>query len=584
MSIRKLARQGAAALAAMMVLAGLLAAYAINEIRFGGEMHRINQQLHEFNADILPPPGYLIESYLEASLLAADPSGVEERAKRLAKLEADFEARTAHWAASDLDPALRDRFALTAGRDAQAFWAVVKDELIPAARRGDRAGVDSASARLAEVYAAHRKEVDAMVSGAAAHQERLAEAARATIAGTAVMLVLAALMVGGSVLAGLLLLRKRVIWPLYDTAQVMERMAGGDLEAGERSDHGSDEFGMVTRAIEVFRTSARAERAAATKQQQVVEALGTSLGHLARGDLAHRMTVSLAAEFEPLREGFNTSIERLAAMIGNVRSSAESVGIGAREIHSASDDLATRNERQAASLEETAATMNQVTGLVEASAANAARVREAMAATHAEATEGGEVVARAVTAMGKIEASAQEIRQIIDIIDGIAFQTNLLALNAGVEAARAGPAGAGFAVVATEVRALAQRSADAAQGIKTLIHASTEQVSEGVALVGETGSLLGAIVGRLGDITASVTEIAEAAASQASNLAQINTAVGDMDRMTQQNAAMVEEATAAAHSLAAEADELAGLVAQFRLEAQRAPAGHGLTGAWRQAA
>jgi methyl-accepting chemotaxis protein len=205
---------------------------------------------------------------------------------------------------------------------------------------------------------------------------------------------------------------------------------------------------------------------------------------------------------------------------------------------------------------------------VRESAANAARVQSAMAETHGQASAGGDVVRRAVEAMGAIEASAQAIRQVIDVIDGIAFQTNLLALNAGVEAARAGEAGAGFAVVASEVRALAQRSAEAAQGIKAMVGTSSAQVTDGVALVGETGTLLAGIVTRVGMVSSEVSSIAEASATQAASLSQVNAAIGDMDRVTQQNAAMVEQATAAAQSLAGEAGELAALVAQFRIATQ----------------
>lgn len=572
MSIRNVSRRGAAALAAVIVVAAALSAFAINEIRFGGEMHRTNQQLHEFNADILPPPGYLIESYLEATLIARDPASVDERAKRLAALEKDFNARFQHWAASDLELALRDGFATTVREDGKAFWALVDTKLIPAARAGDRAAIDKAADEIGTVYAAHRQRIDRLVTEAAAHQVTLADTASTTLTLTTVMLVFAALMVGGGVGAGLVLLRNRVVWPLHDTASVMERMAGGDLSAGERSDHGSDEIGTMTRAIEVFRSSARSERANALAQQQVVEALETALARLAEGDFTHRITAALAPEYEPLRKRFNRSVDRLAGMMASVRQTADGVGTGAREIHMASSDLATRNERQAANLEETAATLGQITALVQGSAANAARVQAAMADTHAQASQGGDVVRRAVEAMSAIAASAQAIRQVVDVIDGIAFQTNLLALNAGVEAARAGEAGAGFAVVANEVRALAQRSAEAAQGIKAMVGTSNVQVTEGVALVGETGTLLAAIVTRVGEVNGEVADIAGAAGSQAASLAQINAAIGDMDRMTQQNAAMVEQATAAAQSLADEAGELAALVAQFRIDRPAASA------------
>ncbi|USI74561.1 methyl-accepting chemotaxis protein [Sphingomonas morindae] len=216
--------------------------------------------------------------------------------------------------------------------------------------------------------------------------------------------------------------------------------------------------------------------------------------------------------------------------------------------------------------------------MVQETARSASEVRTAIGETHREATDGGAVVSEAIAAMGAIEKSAQEIKQIIDLIDGIAFQTNLLALNAGVEAARAGDAGRGFAVVASEVRALAQRSTSAAKDIKDLITKSAEQVGSGVQLVGQTGTVLQKIVSRVGAVRSLVASISDSAETQATNLGEVNRAVGEMDKMTQQNAAMVEESTAAARSLAAEADELATLVSRFRTDSVRtATAGGAVT-------
>ena len=565
MSIQQMSKRAAIALTGVIAVAGVVSAFSINAIRFGGEMHRTNQQLHEFNADILPPPAYLLESYLEANLLARDPGSVEDRAQTLAALEDAFATRAEYWAASDLQPGLREGLAGTVRTDGTAFWAVVNDRLIPAARRGDQAALDAALQQLGTAYQSHRTEIDQLVKDAADHQATLADSAATTLAITIAVLVLAGLLIAAGVAAAVVQLRRKVITPLSATAAVMESMAAGDLDAGVTTTHRNDEVGTMTRAIEVFRASAQAERDNAVKQQQIVAALGTSLGKLAEGDFTYRMTGALAPEYESLREGFNTSVSKLADMLRQVRATAQGVGTGSSEIHTASDDLAMRNEQQAASLEETAATMNQVTSLVQQSAENAARVQSAMTNTHNQATTGGDVVRRAVDAMSAIEKSASEIRQIIDVIDGIAFQTNLLALNAGVEAARAGEAGAGFAVVASEVRALAQRSADAARDIKALILTSSQQVSQGVQLVDETGGLLQSIVSQIGEVNVQVAEIAVAAGSQASSLAQINNSVGDMDRVTQQNAAMVEQATAAARSLASEAAELGRLVGAFQL-------------------
>ncbi len=558
-------------------VAAILSATSIDRIRFGGEMHRTNQQLHEFNADILPPPAYLIESYLEATLIARDPASVETRAGRLTALEAAFGERARYWAASDLEPGLRDGLAETVERDGRAFWALVDEELVPAARRGDRVAVDRASRRLADAYAAHRAQIDRLVADAAQYQTALARDAADTLALTTAILVLAGLLIAAGVGAALVLLRRRVIEPLAQTATVMQDMAAGNLDAGVTTDHRNDEVGTMTRAIEVFRASAHAERANAIKQQEIVDALSHSLDRLAVGDLTYRMNGPLPPEYETLRDGFNVSVDRLATMMQQVKASAQGVGTGADEIHYASNDLASRNEQQAASLEETAATMNQVTALVQQSAQSTARVQTAMTQTHQQASDGGEVVRHAVDAMTGIAHSASEIRQIIDVIDAIAFQTNLLALNAGVEAARAGEAGSGFAVVATEVRALAQRSADAARDIKRLILSSSEQVGQGVTLVNETGTLLESILKGLGEVNTQVADIAGTAASQAASLAQINIAFGDVDRVTQQNAAMVEQSTAAARSLANEAAELGRLVDQFRVDQHEAErAGEGL--------
>lgn len=363
--------------------------------------------------------------------------------------------------------------------------------------------------------------------------------------------------------------------PYVETVVRMEKLATGDLTSPiQFTDHG-DCVGRMTKAMTQFRQNAiQLNDAMADQKGVVVETLSQALGQLAEGDLTQRITSLTGTEHQVLQDAFNASVGKLEAMIGAVRATAGGVRTSSDEIRAASEDLALRNEQQAASLEETAASVGTTVGLTRQSADNATAARSAIALTHERATQGGTVVGKAVAAMGAIEHSAREITQIIDVIDGIAFQTNLLALNAGVEAARAGEAGKGFAVVANEVRALAQRSADAARDIKTLIGKSTAHVGDGVNLVGETGTLLAEIVAQVGAVTEQVNEIAETAAAQATNLEQVNSAVGSIDRMTQQNAAMVEQATAATRSLSSEAQRLGELVAQFKVAGSAGGSGY----------
>ena len=355
----------------------------------------------------------------------------------------------------------------------------------------------------------------------------------------------------------------RICDPYVNTVLRMEALASGDVSSPIAYTDHKDCVGRMAKAMATFRANSTALDGSKAAEAQIVDALSGGLKKLSNNQLDFQLNEPFAANYDELRKDFNAAVSSLGTAMRSVRASAASVHNGATEIRSASDDLAQRNERQAANLEEAASAMNQVTDNIKLTAERATVVQRTISNTHNEATEGGEVVARATSAMGAIEKSAQEIGQIVSVIDAIAFQTNLLALNAGVEAARAGDAGKGFAVVATEVRALAQRSADAAKDIKELITASSRQVGEGVTLVAETGALLEKILTSIGDITGLMTEIADNANAQSLNLQQINTTVGEMDRMTQQNAAMVEESTAASRSLADEANELTALVSRF---------------------
>jgi len=299
--------------------------------------------------------------------------------------------------------------------------------------------------------------------------------------------------------------------------------------------------------------------------ENVVTTLGDALARLKSGDLTFRLRDPFSEAYEPTRNDLNAVIEQLQSIMARVSVSTQGVRSGAEEIGAAADDLSRRTEQQAASLEETAAALDEITATVRRTAEGAKQASKAVKTAKTDAEHSGMVVQDAVSAMARIETSARQISQIIGVIDEIAFQTNLLALNAGVEAARAGDAGRGFAVVASEVRALAQRSADAAKEIKSLISASSQEVETGVKLVGETGEALTGIVGKVLEIAELVDEIAASAQEQAGGLHQVNAAVNQMDTVTQQNAAMVEQSTAASHGLASETLELTRLLSQFNI-------------------
>ncbi len=390
--------------------------------------------------------------------------------------------------------------------------------------------------------------------------------------------------------AALVLVRRSVTGPLARLSGSMKTLAEGRFDTDIAGADRRDEIGAMARAVHVFREAgiaklrleseaaghgeeidaerrrtAELDRAAADVQASIVHAVGTGLSRLASGDLTTRLSGAFPPDSLKLQSDFNAAVETLQQTIVTIVRATGHIQSGTGEISQASDDLSRRTEQQAASLEETAAALDEITATVRKTADGAEHARTIVAAAKGDAERSGEIVADAITAMAGIERSSGQISQIIAVIDEIAFQTNLLALNAGVEAARAGEAGRGFAVVASEVRALAQRSADAAKEIKTLIRASGSQVAEGVGLVGQAGRALGRIAAQVADINAVVLEIAASAKEQATGLAEVNTAVNQMDQVTQQNAAMVEQSTAASHGLAREADELGRLVARFQV-------------------
>jgi methyl-accepting chemotaxis protein len=378
--------------------------------------------------------------------------------------------------------------------------------------------------------------------------------------------------------------------PIAQITSVMRRLAAGDLDTAISGDNRADEIGEMARALGVLKENAlvklrveeesnraRAEAEAERRRNdehklatdreidQAVGALASGLNRLAQGDLSVKLGTAFAGRLDQLRVDFNASVEHLRDTLTRIQSNAATIHAKGSDLDHSAVELSQRTESQAASLEETAASVDEITSTVRATADRAREANAAVSRTRRTADDSATVVESAIAAMGRIEQASVQIEQIIDVIDEIAFQTNLLALNAGIEAARAGETGKGFAVVAQEVRELAQRSAEAAREIKTLITRSSEEVRGGSRLVLDTGAVLSEISRQIMVASRHVENIATAAEEQSAALQEINGSVNSMDQMTQQNAAAAARTREASRDLSAEADQLLALVSRFRL-------------------
>jgi len=383
---------------------------------------------------------------------------------------------------------------------------------------------------------------------------------------------------------------KSVTGPVGRLKASMQAIADEDVSRDVPETDRKDEIGEMARVVSVLRQSVaeraelreregeqqvrlEAERSESERRQHAVsqgqtdamQTVGQALERLANGDLTASID-TIAPEYAKLREDFNRAVDALSGVIASISRSTDIVYGSASGIAEAANNLSHRTEQQAASLEETAAALDEITATVRNASDRAGEASRMVAETKQSTGRSGTIVRDAVAAMSRIEDASSRIGQIIGVIDEIAFQTNLLALNAGVEAARAGEAGRGFAVVAQEVRELAQRSANAAKEIKGLISNSAAEVSTGVALVRSTGDALDEIESLVNKVNDQVTSIATSAREQAVGLAEVNTAVNQMDQMTQQNAAMVEETNAAGQTLTRESEQLKALLGNFRLD------------------
>ncbi|MDI7923008.1 methyl-accepting chemotaxis protein [Ferirhizobium litorale] len=584
------------ALFGIVVISGLIAsigiqAYAFNKLRVNGEVYKQIIYGKDLVADILPPPLYLIESYMLALEAARRPALAAPNIARIENvLKPAYEDRRRYWIDSTLKNELKQKLLEDVLVKGDEFWQVIVEDLMPAIHTNDPAAIDTALEKLEHNFHVHEKAVNELVEMA---NNFLAEAERGAAEQTSLLSAVTAVAALASIallVGGLYTFRRRAVMPLAAMRDYMAVLASGDYSREVPYVRRADEIGAMARAVTVFRESAeernairrgqdaerqaraeedaavaRAREEEAMARDHVIASLSVGLEHLSSGDLTVRLERPFAPAYEKLRAEFNTSVRMLCDAMKEISAATDIVQSGSSDIASGTDDLAQRTEHQAASLEQAASALDQITATVRASSERAHEAGAMMVKTKESAGNSAAIVEEAVVAMEKIEESSAQIRKIINVIDEIAFQTNLLALNAGVEAARAGEAGKGFAVVAQEVRDLAGRSANLAKEINALIATSSTQVAAGVSLVSRTGEALGDIDRQLLAVTALIEAIVRSSSEQSTALVEVNTAVNRMDQVTQQNAAMVQETNSACRHLGEEALKLNRLLSRFQM-------------------
>jgi methyl-accepting chemotaxis protein len=546
----------------------LLAHMTIKEVGIGNETYSGIVDGKDFVADFLPPALYPVEAFADAHVIDGNPLAYAEVAPRIVSNKEAYSQRHTHWqrkfahseVMSQTEWSAIDKQFTTLGAK---FWEEMESRFLPAAQSKNELAMGASIERLNRViddYRSLMRKLTDTVGAKVVAQEAVAVQMAWTdekelLAIGAGMTVLIAVIV--------YLAQTLVVNALAKLEVAMRKLAAGELETIVPFISRKDEIGKMAQSLDVFKAMALRDQENKRGLEHVIQVVGGSLAALSRGDLTHRISEPFPEATDRLRISFNAAADELATVIATVKHGADGMKSGTEEIAQASDDLSRRTETQAANLEETAAAVAEIVATVKKTANGAGHARQVVSMAKEEADKSGDVVRKAVDAMNGIEKSSAKINQIIGVIDEIAFQTSLLALNAGVEAARAGDAGRGFAVVAAEVRALAQRSADAAKEIKDLLSTSRTQVEQGVQLVGDTGISLRSIIDRVAEINSVVAEIAAGAEQQSTSLQEVNAAVDQMDQVTQQNAAMVEQATAATRTLTQQSAELAEMVAKF---------------------
>ncbi len=581
----------------LIVAVGLVASVGLqsmtlNQLKIRGPIYQDIVNEKDLIADILPPPLFVIEPYLLLTENVVHPERLADNLARLAALRRDYESRKAYWKTVSMTPDERHLLEEGVIRTADAFWADVDRDFDGGAAK---AGDGQALTRLMALFYQHREAVERLVAATTGHLAR-SEADSViqgnrlqgmALAGSAVSVML--------FMAGVFLIRRRVVRPVTQMTGVMESLARGDFDVAVPHAQRNDEIGRMAKTLAVFRDAGRdnlrlqAEAEAASRQRArdraereaekaeeaarlmtVIDRLGAGLKRLSECNIRMTIDEPFAAQFERMRTDFNSSIGAFQDTLEQVLASTHQLQASSEEMRDAAHDMADRTEAQAQAVERTAAAIEEIATTIKQSADRASDTRLIVREAKVCAEQSAGIVRDAVEAMHAIEAASREIGHIIGVIDEIAFQTNLLALNAGVEAARAGEAGKGFAVVAQEVRELAQRSAGAAKEIKQIIIRSEQAVTTGVNLVSETGAALRSIGERVSTVDGNMDAIATSVTEQSAAIGDISSALHEIDQMTQHNAAMAEQSTGLSQTLADGAAQLGGLVGRFQLNRRKA--------------
>lgn len=569
MSIASFVRNSALAMMALLVVGGSLAAWRLDRIRMGGEVQLHQQVNADLIADILPPPEYIIEPFLEATLIARSPETVGTHAEKLEGLHKLYLERNKYWQTARVDESLRGQLLQQAHPTAQAFWNELDQSFLPAARKGDRVAVEASYAKLAGIYDTHRAAVDKLVTMALAEQQRVAASGTSEFYLAIGIVLVLALIVGGQAAHFYITMYRRVLEPVGTLSGLTDRLAKGEVATIPYQDR-TDEMGRIASGLEHYRAAAAAQSEADARkleeQREVTEVLGSGLLALREGDLSRTIDQRFPAEYEVLRHNINEAIASLRARVQLVSESADNIRNTSSEVAHGSEDLAHRTEKSAANLAQATEALAKIEERLRATMIAADNtVKRAGEATTA-LRDGRGTTARAVQAMDRASGSAKNIDGVIEGLDKIAFQTRVLAMNAAVEAGRAGEAGRGFMVVADLVAALALRAEDQAKQARDMLSETQADILQAADAVHDTDTALDTISGDVEAVHNLIAAIDHDNHAQSAAVSQVSTAMKGMDLVTQQNAAMVEETSAAIRNLSSEVNALAQRAGAFRFE------------------